>query len=321
MTDLERVRIVIKYRASVYKAERKNMTKTLKKKIKSFSWKKIQWKKVLSAALAVLLLVGAVAGIATLAGKKTKTISSFAFDRGTINANGEFEKSDTSIYTEDMFECQGLTIEPDFKASGTYQVFYYAVDKTFIGATDVINANDGIYNKGDTFEFAKYARILITPDASAYTDEGEEFKIRFYEVTGYASDYTVTVNKKQTYVYGENLFKIDPAMDGKYWYGLSDNPDFTPVADVMDSASAFVDCSQYSRLLVYAPYVDPNFNFGYVTFGNNLDNYKMATERYEGGTSANDYVLTEIEIPQGATRFVINYRQSIKGSVFVFGVK
>jgi hypothetical protein len=163
--------------------------------------RKIKWKNILSFFLVGVLLVGAVAGLASVFDKDTKTISSMAFGVGGINEQGNYVDSKTSIYTKDMFACQGLTIEPDFEATGTYKVFYYGEDKNFIGATDVMNSEDGVYNKASTFLIAKYARIVITPDVPTNDegDEEEDFKIRFYEVTGYASDYNITVNKKQDY--------------------------------------------------------------------------------------------------------------------------
>ena len=161
----------------------------------------------------------------------------FAFTRGCIDANGSYVKSNTSIYTEDMFECQGLTIEPDFKASGTYQVFYYAADEMFIGATEEMNANDPAYVKGDTFPLAKYCRVLITPDNGGDGD----FSVKFYNVTSYANDYTITVNKKQVLdiskvfaneanvasLLGEGHLtpmagEYTPSSTGVYWYDRVD---------------------------------------------------------------------------------------------------
>lgn len=156
-------------------------------------------KSIISGILLVAIIAGVLALAGSLLGKETKTISSTEFSVGGINAQGNYVESKTSIYTKDMFECQGLTIEPDFEATGTYQVFYYDENKNFMGATEDFNAADGVYTKGSAFPFAVYARIMITP--AVPTDEDgnieENFKIRFYEVVGYANDYTITVNKKQ----------------------------------------------------------------------------------------------------------------------------
>jgi hypothetical protein len=173
--------------------------------------RKSKWKSILCGILVVATLIGACAGIAALGKKETKTIGAGAFKVGGVNENGIYEKSTVSIYTEDMFECQGLVIEPEFEASGTYRVFYYDSNKNFIGATEVMNAADSIYTKGNSFILAKYARIMITPDAVDEDGKADkDFKIRFYEVYGYASDFTITVNKKQeepeVLYYGENKF-------------------------------------------------------------------------------------------------------------------
>ena len=166
--------------------------------------RKLNWRGILSIVLVGALLVGSITGLAFIFGKKTKTLSSFAFDRGSINKNGVFEASKLSIYTKEMFECQGLTITPDFEADSTYQVFYYDDMKNFIGATDIMSADDPAYEKGSTFPFAKYARVLIIPNPTDENNQKDkEFKIRFYEVLGYANDYKITVDRNQEISYRE----------------------------------------------------------------------------------------------------------------------
>ena len=81
--------------------------------------RKFKWKNIISFVLVGVLLVGAVAGLGSVFNKDTKTISSTAFAVGGINEKGNYVESKTSIYTKDMFECQGLSIEPDFEATGT----------------------------------------------------------------------------------------------------------------------------------------------------------------------------------------------------------
>ena len=163
--------------------------------------KKIKWKNLLSTVLAVLLFAGAFIGIVNVSNRDTKSVSALSFKLGAVDETGIFVKSETSIYTKDMFECQGLKIEPDFEATSTYQVFYYGEDKTFLGATDTLKASDGIYEMGDEFAEAKYARIVITPETPVDEDGKlvKDFKIHSYQVAGYANDYTITVNKNQTF--------------------------------------------------------------------------------------------------------------------------
>ena len=172
-------------------------------------------KSIISGIVLVALVAGVLALAVSLLGKDTKSIGSGKFDVGAINAEGVYVKNDRSIYTKDLIECQGLSIEPDFEATGTYQVFYYGANKNFIGSTEVMNAEDGVYNKGTTFPLAKYCRIMITPDVPLDEDGNEEenFKIRFYQVAGYANDYNITVNKKQNYK-APNLFVYDETKVG-----------------------------------------------------------------------------------------------------------
>lgn len=289
--------------------------------------KRIKLKNIISVVLVGVLLIGAVAGLGSIFGKDTKTISSTAFAVGGINAQGNYEKTDLSIYTKDMFECQGLSIEPDFEATGTYKVFYYDSNKNFIGATDELNAEDGVYTKGDKFVVAQYARIMITPDVPT-DDEGnevEDFKIRFFEVNGYASDYTITVNKEQEFIYTDNLFKIDPSMDGEYWYGLSSNANLTPVEATSDTySSAFVDCTEYKKLVVGIVLngAGAEYNFENIYFGNDESDAKLSTVQVACADSndVGDIVFVTVDIPEGATRFSINYNDRTKNGTFVYGI-
>ena len=169
----------------------------------TFRFNKIKWDKVLSAALVIVLLVGCTAGLATIFNTKTTDVSDFNFKKGALDSSGFYIESDTSIYTKDLIACQGLVIEPDFEATGNYQVFYYGSNKNFIGSSDLLDAHlDGVYEKGTDFPTAKYCRIVISP--STPTDEDgfveQDWKIRFWQVADYASDYKITVNKKQNNV-------------------------------------------------------------------------------------------------------------------------
>lgn len=167
-----------------------------------FRFNKIKWDKIISAVVVVVLLVGCVAGLATIFNTKTTDVSDFNFKKGALDSAGFYTESDTSIYTKDLIECQGLVIEPDFEATGDYQVFYYGADKVFIGATELMDAHlDGMYTKGSDFAFAKYCRIVISPDTPTDNDgyPVDDWKIRFWEVAGYADDYKISVNKNQKY--------------------------------------------------------------------------------------------------------------------------
>lgn len=163
-----------------------------------------KWKNILSIGLAVLVLFGAVGAVAMLVKNDSKTISPLVFSVGSIGSDGNYIKSEKSIYTKDLIECQGLSIEPDFECTGAFQVFFYGENKDFIGSTKIFNCEDGVYNRESSFPLAKYCRIVITPDVPEGKD-ADEFKIHFYEVLSYADDYTVTVDKKQNFSFSKVL--------------------------------------------------------------------------------------------------------------------
>lgn len=168
---------------------------------------RFSWKGFLSCILLVAVVAGVIGLVVALGGKDTKRIRASQFEVGSVDEYGVYTKSNTSIYIKELIECQGLIIEPDFEANGTFQVFYYGENKAFIGATAELDPTNGVYKKGATFAAAKYCRIVITPEVPT-DDKGKtdsEFKIRFYEVRGYANNYVITVDKDQNFDFVTSL--------------------------------------------------------------------------------------------------------------------
>ena len=178
-------------------------------------------KSLISAVLVVVLTVTALGGTISLLGKETKTISPSAFVKGDLDTSGKYKKSETSIYTEDMFECQGLTVEVDFEADLKYIVYYYRSNGDYLGTSGNLYSE---YEKGEDFVNAKYARIVIYPTL-------EDDKINFWEVRGYAKQLTITVNKNQSFepVSSQVLPDITSALS-------SDNDFYTSYASVRNDA-------------------------------------------------------------------------------------
>ena len=174
-----------------------------------FKFRRINWKSILIISLALVLGVGAIAGVSSIVKDEKTTLSSLEFKRGALNDLGFYIESDQSIYTKDLIECQGLEIEPDFEVIGNYRVYYYDANKNYMGATKLFSAQeDGVYTKGEDFPYAKYCRIVITPTPEKDEDGNvdEDFKINFYEVAGYANKYKISVNKDQKKVDIEDFF-------------------------------------------------------------------------------------------------------------------
>ena len=267
-------------------------------------------KSIISGILLVAIIAGVLALAGSLLGKETKTISSTQFSVGGINDQGNYVESKTSIYTKDMFECQGLSIEPDFEATGTYKVFYYDSNKNFIGATDELNAEDGVYTKGDAFFSAHYARIMITPDVPVDEDgkEVEDFKIRFYEVAGYASDYTITVNKKQEFEV-ENYFLVDSTKVGMFIDSTGNTVGSALVFKTDESgtynSSQVVDCKGWRNVEIQSSEGRLHGNYCFVdASGNYLAQGKQVAET----VNEDGYAVMVIEVPENACGFIMCYK-------------
>jgi hypothetical protein len=279
--------------------------------------RKINWKKIISIVLVGVLLVGAVAGLGSVFGKDTKTISPTVFSVGGINDEGKHVDTKTSIYTKEMFECQGLSIEPDFEATGTYKVFYYDSHKNFMKATDAMSASNGAYTMGESVFGASYARVMITPDVPLDEDGEavEDYKIRFYEVVGIANEYKITVDKKQdsyrltdfvhetripgkTYGFDENgHIREDSANETVTVYGAFDVSEFSSLAMKIETTGGagnghilFVDADDnkvdtYSYLLGEAQYVEEG-----VILIKDIEVPKNAVKCYIVGCTAMSYM-------------------------------
>lgn len=267
--------------------------------------KRIPWKDVLVTVLVVALGVGAVVGVGTALTAKTKTVSPLVFARGAIDSTGAFVKSDTSIYTEDYIECQGLKIEADFDATGTYQVFYYDSNKKFAGATDVYDTSTSpVYDKGNTFAFAKYCQIVITPDV--ITDEDgyvdEDYKIKFYEVAGIANKFTITVNKEQSYSWTD-VYVADISMTGKYY-----NNSLTNISEMGSYVpSEIVEVDGFKDVFVVVRNIDQEDAMGQLCIadadGNFISTINFTPEQL---TFSGDVAFCHVTLPATASSFVLN---------------
>lgn len=279
-------------------------------------------KSIISGIVLVALIAGVLALAVSWLGKDTKSISSTEFAVGGINEQGNYVESKTSIYTKDMFECQGLTIEPDFEATGTYQVFYYSENKNFLGSTDVMNAEDGVYNKGETFAVAQYARVMITPDVPTDEDGNveEDFKIHFYEVVSYANDYTITVNKKQKFVSASknDLFAIAEARIDKMIENAQTVGSALLINDAgsMDTLGICEDVDvEYANTLTVVSELN-NFDAWSYAFTDASGNV-VSYGKMEGYTVTDGVASLVLDVPAGATTFAFTYRQGVDYGIYL----
>lgn len=157
---------------------------------------KISWKGILAAALSVLVVAGAIVGIVKLTGKETRSIGASAFSVGGIDATtGKATSSVVSIYTKDKVACQGLSVEPDFDCTSTYQIFFYNEDDKLVGSTAV---RDDKFLTSELPACAQFARFVIYP--STLGEDGKpikDFELSFFDVFNIAKGFSITVNKEQ----------------------------------------------------------------------------------------------------------------------------
>ena len=135
--------------------------------------------------LIALLLVGLCATVITLDKQiTTETVSAWAFSNGALDAEGEYEESDGSIYMKNVASVDGLEIELMEDAEVTYQIFFYDEDKDYLSASAELT---GDYVYENDVEGAEYFRVVITP-----TDDEE---IGLFEKNGYAKQLTITIDR------------------------------------------------------------------------------------------------------------------------------
>ena len=145
-------------------------------------------KNIISAVVALMIVGAAIAAVTAITGQTKKDVSSFAFEVGGLDENGEYIKREDAIYTKEPIECQGLEITPDFASAVKYKVFYYDGSDTFITSTAL--ADEAHVNK---LAQPKYCRIMIVPN------DGNSISFwEFWKVHDFANDLTIRVNKKQT---------------------------------------------------------------------------------------------------------------------------
>ncbi len=237
------------------------------------------WKKILAGALAVVLGVGAIAGISALVKKADEDIKSISpkFSVGGLTATGAYEETDKSIYTKDAFECQGLIAKLEFDSSISYELFFYDVAGNFIESTG--NLTEG-YSEELPYE-ASYARVEITP---IWDDEVKEADrvIKWYNVRKYSKQLNLEVLKEQdtervsyaetlseeatlvnapllglgTYNFQNDSFSSN-ATSPWYWYGKVTTTNYDEMiirvkTECIGKVEDFANLG-YETLLLYAP--------------------------------------------------------------------
>ena len=202
--------------------------------------------KGLKIALIVVLILAAVgggtAGIISLVDSDkfdVKNISDLSFGVGGLDSAGKYMSTDKSIYTKDAFECQGLSVSLEFDSEISYQIYFYDQNNDFVHTTGKL---EGAFVSDSVPFFAKYARIVITPD--------DDEKVTTLEVLKYAKQLNAKVNREQGFKnYTENLMEVD--IEGSLLQG-----DNEVVPSDIDGAfiSKYVNISSYDEGLMFRIY-------------------------------------------------------------------
>ena len=159
-------------------------------------------KSIVCSILVIALLAGSAALLVSIFSNDKTEIGASAFSIGAIDNQGAYTASEQSVYTKELIECQGLTIEPDFDAKGTFKIFYYDLNKEYIGTPGAYDSSSTVYEKLATFKLAKYCRIMITPEAPLDEDGNldTDYTLGYLDIYDIVSDYTITVDKEQDFV-------------------------------------------------------------------------------------------------------------------------
>lgn len=261
--------------------------------MKAFFKRKIRIKDIAIFIAVTLLIAGCAFAAVSIFGGDTKTVGASAFSVGGLDENGEYIETETSVFTDELIECQGLKIEPDFKSAVSYRVYLYNSAKKLIEVTPIMRSSYKLTNT-----FAKYCRIMIIPDESTEKD----YSIGFFQISGIVKNLEITVNKKQNFTL-KNYFNPDDDKensiainsDGKL--GYTDKEDFgctavTSVGAVEEFTVTFPGNTQSEGAEILFFTADSSgTTYTYVS-----------TVTLDGSETA-----VTVAVPEGATHFVVNY--------------
>lgn len=226
-------------------------------------------------ALAGLCALGAVGfGVAKLVEFATddlKTITP-AFDVGNLGADGKYVDDESTLYTKEAFECDGLQIKLDFDNQIEYQIYFYDDLDNFIESTEVLSAaySETVHDG--------YARIVIMPT----NDEDE--KISLTERVTYPGQMTIKVAKEQTseyyQVFNKRLMTVSDVSNLRFLSGSVDKSGETPIFVPSDHSAVtsldVFDIGSYTKLTFDFDTDEGNFSYFVYEFelNNGVMNYK-----------------------------------------------
>ena len=148
--------------------------------------------KKVSLALAGVIAISAIGvGVAKLVEytkEDLKTITP-SFSVGNLGTDGKYVNDESTLYTKEAFQCDGLQIKLDFDNEIEYQIYFYDDLDNFVESTEVLSAaySETVHDG--------YARIVIMPT------NDEDGKIGLTERLTYPDQMTIKVAKEQNVEY------------------------------------------------------------------------------------------------------------------------
>ena len=254
--------------------------------------RRMSTKQLISLILGILLTMGCVFGAVNFFGADTRTISPSAFSVGGLNASGEYVDQESTIFTEDLIECQGLTITPDLKTTSYYKVFLYGHDKQFIESTEALRS---IYKLTNTS--AQYCRIVIYPQNTTEDDA----TLNFFDIWGVAKEFKIEVNRKQSfkvkdYFEPAKTNKVATSVYGEY------------VEKNGYGASKMANIEGLTELTVLYDFAQPEAIE--ILFFTEVEGEEVTYTYVSTVTTEVESTVETVTIPSGATHMIVNYKLS-----------
>lgn len=266
--------------------------------------------KKIALALAGVCALGAVGfGIAKLVEfvkDDLKTITP-SFDVGNLGTDGKYVNDESTLYTKEAFECDGLQIKLDFDNEINYQIYFYDDLDNFIESTEVLSAaySETVHDG--------YARIVIMP-----TDDEDE-KISLTERVTYPGQMTIKVAKEQNVeyinVFNKRLRIVDNIYNARFNYGFIGKDEngsfvFQDATDYALTTYDFIKVDGGSTLSYDYSSTVSEYRLKVLVLEFSFDNGKLSmleSDYFDSGSTLNentDFILIRVNLVDSESQLV-----------------
>lgn len=113
---------------------------------------------------------------------------------GGITSTGTFSTTDDTVCSSNYMLCDGLRIERKSDTKTQIRVYYYDINKQYLGCSDKIFGN---YIRNADFPLAGFCRIVLYPHMQ--DKSSDEFYVTIFDVDDIVKEFDITVNRKQDF--------------------------------------------------------------------------------------------------------------------------